>query len=260
MTQKTSAEITVRNLNLTYGGQKSVPALKDINVDIPKNRLTAVLGPSGCGKTTFLKTLNRLHEIKDNVKTSGEIYIGGEDIYHPSQPVPELRRKVGLVSQKPYPLPASIYENIAYGPRIHDRPGRDKLDEIVENCLRRVGLWKEVNERLSAPAADLSIGQQQRLCLARTLAVDPEVILCDEVTSALDPISSEKIEDLLLSLKKTYTIVLVTHILRQAERLADHVIFLYLGEVVETGKADEVFTSPKQEKTQKYLSGLMAGV
>ncbi|MEA2054251.1 MAG: phosphate ABC transporter ATP-binding protein [Candidatus Thermoplasmatota archaeon] len=252
-------EIKVRNLNVFYSGGTDVVALKNINIDIPKNKLTTIIGPSGCGKTTLLKTLNRLHEIKEGVKVSGEIFIGGEDIYHPSRPVPELRRKVGLVAQKPYPLPASIYDNVAYGPKIHYRPNKNELDRIVEECLRKANLWDEVKDRLDSPAADLSIGQQQRLCMARTLAVEPEVILCDEVTSALDPISSEKLENLLLSLKEKYTIVMVTHVLRQAKRLADYVIFLYLGEVVETGTAEQFFNNPTNEKTKEYIKGIMAG-
>jgi phosphate transport system ATP-binding protein len=252
-------EIKVRNLNVFYSGREDIVALKNINIDIPKNKLTTIIGPSGCGKTTLLKALNRLHEIKEGVKVSGEIFIGGKDIYHPDRPVPELRRKVGLVAQKPYPLPASIYDNVAYGPRIHRRPNKKELDEIVEECLKKTNLWDEVKDRLDSPAADLSVGQQQRLCIARTLAVEPEVILCDEVTSALDPISSEKVENLLCSLKEKYTIVMVTHVLRQAKRLADYVIFIYLGEIIETGTVEQFFNNPTNEKTKEYIKGIMAG-
>lgn len=253
-------EIEIKNLNISYGGQRNVVALKNISIDIPKNKLTTILGPSGCGKSTLLKALNRLHDIRENTVVQGKIYIGGEDIYHPKRPISELRKKVGLVSQKPYPLPASIYHNVAYGPRIHGRPSRYDLDEIVKNCLKRVNLWDEIKDRLNSPAVNLSIGQQQRLCLARTLAVEPEVILCDEVTSALDPISSEMIENLLISLKNDYTIVMVSHVLRQARRMADYVVFIYLGEVIEMGNADQFFNNPTHEKTRMYIKGIMAGV
>ncbi len=262
----TKIGIKIRNLNISYGGNKSlganknIIALKNISLDIPDKKLTAIIGPSGCGKSTLLKTLNRLLETRDNIDIQGEIYIGGEDIYNPGCPVSELRKKVGLVDQKPYPLPSSIYNNVAYGPRIHGNLKGKKLDGIVENCLKRVHLWQEVKDRLNSPAAGLSIGQQQRLCLARTLAVEPEVILCDEVTSALDPLSSEKVEDLLLSLKKNYTVVMVSHVLRQARRLADYVVFLYLGEVVEACNTEKFFNNPTHELSRKYIKGTMAGV
>ena len=253
-------EIEVKNMQVSYSGKRDVVALSDISVDIPRQQLTAIIGPSGCGKTTLLKALNRLHDIRDGVRVTGSIRIGGKDIYHAEEPVPELRRRVGLIAQKPYPLPASIYDNVAYGPRIHRHPSREGLDTIVERCLREAHLWGEVKDRLDDPAADLSVGQQQRLCIARTLAVEPEVILCDEVTSALDPVSSQKVEELLLSLKECYTIVLVTHVLRQAKRLADYVIFLYLGEVVEAGPAEQMFTRPRHQKTREYVQGNMAGI
>lgn len=252
-------EIDVRNLQVSYSRRKDMVALNNVSVAIPRQQLTAIIGPSGCGKTTLLKALNRLHDIRDGVRVTGSIRIGGVDIYHSKQPVHELRRRVGLIAQKPYPLPASIYNNVAYGPRIHRHPHREELDDIVERCLREVHLWTEVKDRLDEPAADLSVGQQQRLCIARTLAVEPEVILCDEVTSALDPVSSQKVEELLLSLRERYTIVLVSHILRQAHRLADYVIFLYMGEVVETGPADIVFNHPRHQKTMEYVKGIMAG-
>ena len=251
--------VQVRNLHIIYGQRRSVSALHDVTVDIPQRQLTAIIGPSGCGKTTLLKAFNRLHDIRDQISISGEIIIGGEDIYHSKQPVPELRRKVGLIAQKPYPLPASIYNNVAFGPRIHRRASTDELDTIVKRCLQQVHLWDEVKDRLDDPAADLSVGQQQRLCIARTLAVEPYIILCDEVTSALDPVSSEKVENLLHSLKDEYTIILVTHILRQAKRLADYVVFMYMGEVIETGPAEQIFSHPRHEKTREYVKGIMAG-
>lgn len=253
-------EIQIRNLNVFYtSNKKAVGALKDISLDIPKNQLTTIIGPSGCGKTTLLKTINRLHDIQDDVRVEGKIYIGQEDIYHPDHPVPELRKRVGLVAQRPYPLPASIYNNVAFGPCLHGKPSKQELVEIVEVSLKKANLWEEVKDRLDSPAADLSIGQQQRLCLARTLAVEPEVILCDEVTSALDPISAKEIEDLMYLLKENYTIVLVSHILRQARRLSDYIIFLYLGEVIEARQAEEFFLNPKNEKSRQYIQGAIGG-
>lgn len=256
---KKKIEIKIKNLNLTYTGQEDVVALKNINLNLPGNRLTTLIGPSGCGKTTLLKTLNRLHEIKENVQLQGKIIIGGQDIIHSKQPIWELRQRVGLISQKPYPLPASIYDNVSYGPRLHGQKNGQQLDQIVEHCLSKAHLWSEVKDRLSTPATALSVGQLQRLSIARSLAIEPEVLLCDEITSALDPISSARVEELLLNLKEDYTIILVTHILRQAKRLADNVVFLYLGQVIETGPADEFFNNPTQEKTKKYLQGIMAG-
>lgn len=254
------SEIEIKDLNVFYNSNKRNEwVLRNINVNIPKNKLTTIIGPSGCGKTTLLKTINRLHDIKDDVKVEGKIYIGKEDIYHPAHPVPELRKKVGLVAQRPYPLPASIYNNVAFGPRLHGKPGKAELTEIVELSLKKANLWEEVKDRLDSPAADLSIGQQQRLCLARALAVEPEVILCDEVTSALDPISAKEIEDLLFSLKENYTIVLVSHVLRQARRLSDFIIFLYLGELIEAEEAEQFFINPKTEKSQQYIKGAIGG-
>ncbi len=244
--------ITVRDLNVTYGGQ---PALRNINVEIPRNRITVILGPSGCGKTTLLKSLNRLLELTDGVRISGQVLLDGKDIYAAGVDVGEVRKRTGLLAQRPFPLPMSIYDNVAYGPRIHGLcKGRD-LNEAVRHTLELAGLWDEVKDRLHAPAARLSIGQQQRLCLARGLAVEPEVILGDEPTSALDPISAQHIEARLLDLKRDYTVVLVTHILRQAKRLADHVIFMYLGDLVESGPADEVFNRPREARTRAYLEG-----
>lgn len=247
------AHIQIRNLSAHYGEGM---ALKSLNLEIPKKQITVIMGPSGCGKTTLLKSLNRFLELTDNTRIAGQILIDGEDIYAPAADVTEIRKKTGLLAQRPFPLPMSIYDNVAYGLRIHNmcRKGCD-LDAKVEHYLREAGLWDEVKDRLHSPATGLSIGQQQRLCLARGLAVEPEILLGDEPTSALDPISAQHIEKRLLELKKEYTIVLVTHILRQAKRLADYVIFMYLGEVVECGPAHEVFENPKQERTRAYLEG-----
>jgi phosphate transport system ATP-binding protein len=259
---KKEIEIRIRNLNIysINKKQKNSHILKDVSLDIPKNRLTSIIGPSGCGKTTLLKSINRLHDIQENIKVEGHIFIGDEDIYNPRRQVNELRKMVGLIAQRPYPLPANIYDNVAFGPRLHGKRKKSELDDIVESCLKRTYLWEEVKDRLKEPAVDLSIGQQQRLCIARTLAVDPEVILCDEITSALDPVSSEKIESLLLALRQDYTIVLVSHVLRQAKRLSDYVVFLYFGEVIETGHAKEFFEFPKDQRTRNYISGKMPGL
>lgn len=255
-------EIRIRDLNIysMYKNKKNSHILKNINLDIPKNRLTSIIGPSGCGKTTLLKSINRLHDIQENIKVEGHVFIGDEDIYNPRRQVNEIRKMVGLIAQRPYPLPANIYDNIAFGPRLHGKRKKSELDDIVENCLKRTYLWEEVKDRLKEPAVALSIGQQQRLCIARALAVEPEVLLCDEITSALDPISSEKIESLLLALRQDYTIVMVSHVLRQARRLSDYVVFLYFGEVVETGYAKEFFESPKDQRTKNYISGIMPGL
>jgi phosphate transport system ATP-binding protein len=245
--------IEIRNLDVHYGESQ---ALKRVNLDIPKQQITVIMGPSGCGKTTLLMSLNRFLELTEDTHLNGRILIDGQDIYAPSVDVTEIRKKIGLLAQRPYPLPMSIYDNVAYGLRIHGmcRKGCD-LDATVQHYLEMAGLWEEVEDRLHAPASGLSIGQQQRLCLARGLAVEPEILLGDEPTSALDPISAQRIEKRLLELKSEYTIVLVTHILRQARRLADYVIFMYLGEVVEHGLAQEVFENPRKERTQAYLEG-----
>lgn len=245
--------IEIRNLNTHYGeGQ----ALKDINLDIPKHQITVIMGPSGCGKTTLLKSLNRFLELYDETRLSGQVLIDGDDIYSSSVDATEIRKKTGLLAQRPYPLPMSIYDNVAYGLRIHGLSKRGhQLDEKVKHYLEIAGLWEEVKDRLHAPASGLSIGQQQRLCLARGLAIEPEIILGDEPTSALDPISAQHIEKLLVDLKGQYTVVLVTHILRQAKRLADYVVFMYLGEVVEHGPAQEFFTHPREARTRAYLEG-----
>jgi phosphate transport system ATP-binding protein len=235
-----------------YGGH---PALKNVSVEIPKGQITAIMGPSGCGKTTLLKSMNRLLEMTDGTTLTGQVLIDGINIYNPLVDVTEIRKKAGLLAQRPYPLPMSIYDNVAYGLRIHGRQRGKDLDRAVQHYLELAGLWDEVQGRLKAPATALSIGQQQRLCLARGLAVEPEILLGDEPTSALDPISAQHIEGRLLELKQQYTIVLVTHTLRQAKRLADYVIFMYLGEVVEQGPAHEVFSNPQQPRTKAFIDG-----
>lgn len=247
------AHIEIRNLEAHYGGMQ---ALKNVNLEIPRQQITVIMGPSGCGKTTLLKSLNRFLELTDNTRLRGQVLIDGEDIYAPGVDVTEIRKKTGLLAQRPHPLPMSIYDNVAYGMRIHSmcRKG-EEMDQRVRHYLEMAGLWEEVKDRLHAPATGLSIGQQQRLCLARGLAVEPEILLGDEPTSALDPISAQHIEKRLLELKSQYTIVLVTHILRQARRLADYVVFMYMGEVVECGPAHEVFERPQQERTRAYLEG-----
>jgi len=247
--------ISVQNLNVFYG---NVQALRNINVDILDRKITVIIGPSGCGKTTLLKSFNRLIDSVDGVKVSGKVLVDGENIFDPKVEVTHIRKKMGLLSQKPYPLPMSIYDNVAYGPRIHGIKNRKELDGIVEHYLKESNLWSEVKDRLYQPASKLSVGQQQRLCLARGLAVEPEIILGDEPTSALDPKSSQRIEQRFLELKKEYTIVIVTHILRQAKRLADYVIFLYLGELIEHGPTEYVFENPKQELTKDYIKGVIS--
>lgn len=246
------AYLRVRDLNVHYG---SLHALKNLSVDIPSNQVTAIIGPSGCGKTTFLKSINRLIDLDDETRVSGEIDVEGIRVLDPGVDVTEIRRRIGLLAQRPFPLPMSIYENVAFGPRVHGLSNGRSLDEIVEHYLRVAGLWEEVKDRLDAPASKLSIGQQQRLCLARGLAVEPEVLLCDEPTSSLDPVSAQHLEARLKDIKQDHTIVLVTHILRQAERLADYVIFLYMGDLVEHGPAWDVLRHPQQPRTQAYLAG-----
>ena len=244
--------IRVRDLNVFYD---SLHVLKNLSVDIPANQITAVIGPSGCGKTTFLKSINRLIDLTDEAHVSGEIMVDGVQVLDPHVDITEVRKRIGLLAQRPYPLPMSIRENVAFGPRIHGLCNGRSLDETVEHYLRLVGLWEEVRDRLEAPAAKLSIGQQQRLCLARGLAVEPEVLLGDEPTSSLDPISALHIEQCFQRLKQDYTVVIVTHVLRQAQRLADYVIFLYMGSLVEHGPARETFERPREPRTRAYLSG-----
>ena len=249
------SHISVRNLNVFYSGQQ---ALKDVSVDIPDKKITVIIGPSGCGKTTLLRSFNRLVDSMDGVKVKGEILLDGENIFDPKTEVTSVRKKMGLLSQRPFPLPMSIYDNVAYGPRIHGTRNRRKLDRIVERYLKQSSLWEEVKDRLNSPASGLSVGQQQRLCLARGLAVEPEIILGDEPTSALDPKSSQRIEQRFMELKDRYTIVIVTHILRQAMRLADYVLFLYLGELVEHGPAEQVLHAPREQMTKEYVQGTIS--
>ena len=248
------AHIQVKNLDAYYGKQQ---ALKDVNIEIPKNQITVIMGPSGCGKTTLLKTFNRFFELTENTKLTGEVLVDGQNIYDNDVDVTEVRKVVGLLAQRPSPLPMSIYDNVVYGMHLHKmKKDRKEYKEAVRHYLEIAGLYEEVKKRMHDPATSLSIGQQQRLCLARGLAVEPEIILGDEPTSALDPISSQNIEARLLELKQQYTTVVVTHTLRQAKRLADYVIYMYLGEVIESGPAKEVFGNPKHERTKQYLEGL----
>lgn len=242
--------IRIQHLNVSHQG---IPILKDINLSIPRNRVTVILGPSGCGKTTLLKCLNRLIDIYNGLDVSGHIYLDGEEILNRRNDLTRIRQKMGLLSQRPYPLPMSIFDNVAYGLKIQGVRDKRELSERVEFYLKQVNLWPEVADRLQSPASRLSIGQQQRLCLARGLAVEPEIILADEPTSALDPLSSTCIEEQFLNLKKDYTILIVTHIMRQARRLADHVIFIYLGEVIEQGTPTQIFNHPQHPTTQEYL-------
>ena len=247
--------ISVQDLNVHYGSQQ---VLKNITLNIPDRKITAIIGPSGCGKTTLLKSFNRLIDSVEGVKVSGRVLVDDENILDPGTEVTHIRKKMGLLLQKPYPLPMSIYDNVAYGPRIHGIKNKKRLDEIVERFLKKASLWDEVKERLNQPASMLSVGQQQRLCLARGLAVEPAIILGDEPTSALDPQSSQRIEQTFVELKQDYTIVIVTHILRQARRMADYVVFLYLGELIEHGPAWDIFNNPKQAMTREYIKGLIS--
>ena len=246
-------KISTSDLNLYYGNNH---ALKNINLDIYENQITAFIGPSGCGKSTYLKTLNRMNDLVPNVTINGKVWIDGEDIYDPKVDTTLLRKKVGMVFQQPNPFPMSIYDNIAYGPRIHGIKGKAELDAIVEKSLRGAALWDEVKDRLKRSALGLSGGQQQqRLCIARALAVEPEVILMDEPTSALDPISTLKIEDLMGELKKNYTVVIVTHNMQQATRIADYTAFFLVGEVVEYAPTTDLFSHPREKKTEDYITG-----
>ena len=244
--------LSVENLCLWYGSHQ---ALKDINIEIPEKSITALIGPSGCGKSTFLKTLDRMNDLLPDVKITGSVLYKGEDIFDASVDVSELRRQVGMVFQKPNPFPMSIYDNIAYGPRTHGVKNKAKLDEIVEKSLRGAAIWDEVKDRLKKNALGLSGGQQQRLCIARALAVKPEVLLMDEPTSALDPGSTMKVEELMSELKKNYTVVIVTHNMQQAARISDRTAFFLLGELVECGPTGEIFSTPKDKRTEDYISG-----
>ena len=244
--------MTVQGLNLWYGDHQ---ALRDISMHIPEKSITALIGPSGCGKSTFLKTLNRMNDLIPGVKITGDVRYRDQDIFAPGTDVNELRREIGMVFQKPNPFPMSIYDNIAYGPRTHGIKNRAKLDEIVEKSLRGAAIWDEVKDRLRKNALGLSGGQQQRLCIARALAVEPEVLLMDEPTSALDPISTSKIEELAMELKEKYTIVIVTHNMQQAVRISDHTAFFLLGELVEYGETEKLFSQPQDKRTEDYITG-----
>ena len=244
--------ITVEDLNLWYG---STQALHHVSMEIPEKSITALIGPSGCGKSTFLKTLDRMNDLVPGVRIEGTVRYDGRDIFAPDVDVNELRRQVGMVFQKPNPFPMSIYDNVAYGPRTHGVRNRAKLDEIVEQSLRSAAIWDEVKERLKKNALGLSGGQQQRLCIARALAVEPQVLLMDEPTSALDPISTSKIEELAIELKKQYTIVIVTHNMQQALRISDRTAFFLLGELIEYDDTERIFSTPSQKKTEDYITG-----
>ena len=248
----TNQSIRIENLDVFIEDQH---ILKDINLTIPEKNITCIIGPSGCGKSTFLKTLNRMHDESPEVKISGKVYVDDENIYGSQVNVIDTRKKMGLLAQRPCPLPMSIFDNVAYGPRIHGMKKRKAVNQTVIQYLQYVGLWDEVRDRVRTSATRLSIGQQQRLCLARGLAIEPEYILGDEATSALDPLSTKKIEELFVKLKEKYTIILVTHTLRQARRIADNIIFMYLGKIIEAGPTEEFFSNPRKQLTRDYLSG-----
>ena len=244
--------IDVKDLNLWYGTHQ---ALHHVNIEIPEHEITALIGPSGCGKSTFLKTLDRMNDLVEDVKITGEVVYQGQDIYAPSVDVTWLRKQIGMVFQKPNPFPMSIYDNVAYGPRTHGVRSKVKLDEIVEKSLRGAAIWDELKDRLKKSALGLSGGQQQRLCIARALAVEPDILLMDEATSALDPISTSKIEDLATELKEKYTIVMVTHNMQQAARISDKTAFFLLGELVEFGDTEQLFSMPHDKRTEDYITG-----
>jgi phosphate transport system ATP-binding protein len=247
-----SHTIKIENLDVFIEGNH---ILKDVSLTLPEKSITCIIGPSGCGKSTFLKTLNRMHDETPEVRIKGKVYVDGENIYENNVNVIDTRKKMGLLAQRPCPLPMSIFDNVAYGPRIHGLKRRKAINQTVIQYLQYVGLWEEVRGRVRTSASRLSIGQQQRLCLARGLAIEPEYILGDEATSALDPISTKKIEELFVMLKEKYTLILVTHTLRQARRIADYIVFMYMGQVIETGTTDEFFNNPKKQLTREYLSG-----
>ena len=244
--------IDVKDLNLWYGTHQ---ALHHVNIEIPEHEITALIGPSGCGKSTFLKTLDRMNDLVEDVKITGEVVYQGQDIYAPSVDVTWLRKQIGMVFQKPNPFPMSIYDNVAYGPRTHGVRSKVKLDEIVEKSLKGAAIWDEVKDRLKKSALGLSGGQQQRLCIARALAVEPDILLMDEATSALDPISTSKIEDMATELKEKYTIVMVTHNMQQAARISDKTAFFLLGELVEFGDTEKLFSMPHDKRTEDYITG-----
>ncbi|HIW74787.1 MAG TPA: phosphate ABC transporter ATP-binding protein [Firmicutes bacterium] len=252
MSEQTAAKIAVNHLDLYYG---DFHALKDVSMDIERNRITAFIGPSGCGKSTCIKTFNRMNDLVAGCRITGEVKIDGEDIYDPRTDVTLLRRRAGMVFQKPNPFPMSIYDNIAYGPRVHGVRNRRRLDELVETSLRGAALWDEVKDRLKESAMGMSGGQQQRLCIARALAVEPDILLMDEPTSALDPISTLKIEDLMQELKQKYTVVIVTHNMQQAGRIADKTAFFLLGEIIEYDDTVTMFNTPRDKRTEDYITG-----
>ena len=245
-------DIKIENLNLYYGNNH---ALKDVNLSIPKNEITAFIGPSGCGKSTLLRTLNRMNDLIEDCKISGSVIINDEDIYTSGVDINLLRKKVGMVFQKPNPFPMSIFDNVAFGPKTHGVKNKKQLFEIVERSLRQAAIWDEVKENLNKSALSLSGGQQQRLCIARALAVDPEILLMDEPTSALDPISTNKIEELITQLKEKYTIIIVTHNMQQAVRISDNTAFFLLGEIIEYGKTEKIFAVPNDKRTEDYITG-----
>lgn len=245
-------KISIQDLNLFYG---DFHALKGVNMEIPRNKVTAFIGPSGCGKSTCLKTINRMNDMVENCRITGKVTIDGEDIYDPRTDVTLLRKRAGMVFQKPNPFPMTLYDNIAYGPRVHGIKSKQKLDEIVEHSLKSAALWDEVKDRLKKSALGLSGGQQQRLCIARALAVEPDILLMDEPTSALDPISTLKIEDLMDDLRAKYTVIIVTHNMQQAARIADKTAFFLLGEIVEFTDTLTMFNNPKDERTERYITG-----
>jgi phosphate transport system ATP-binding protein len=244
--------ITATDVRFFYGNK---PALNEISLHIPDKQVTAFIGPSGCGKTTFLRMMNRMCDVVENIRFEGEILLDGENILDPSYDVVDLRRKVGMVFQKPNPFPKSIYDNVAYGVRLYDRKSKPELDQIVEESLRKAALWEEVKDDLRKPGTALSGGQQQRLCIARTLAVSPEVVLMDEPTSALDPIATGKIEELMMTLASEFTIVIVTHNMQQAARISHQTAFFYMGKLIEAGETEQMFTSPRQRQTEDYITG-----
>ena len=248
----TDSKIVVEGMNFYYGSSQ---ALYNINIELREKMVTALIGPSGCGKSTFLRTLNRMNDIIDGTRIEGKVLIDGKDIYHPLTDVVELRKKVGMIFQKSNPFPKSIFDNVAYGPRIHGLKDKNKLMEIVENCLIKAALWDEVKDRLNENAMGLSGGQQQRLCIARALAINPDVVLMDEPASALDPKSTMKIEDLINELKKDYTIVIVTHNMQQAGRVSDYTAFFYEGKLIEYDTTENIFTKPNQKQTEDYITG-----
>ena len=244
--------IRIENLNFFYG---QVQALKDLNLQMQRNRVTALIGPSGCGKSTFLRLINRMNELIPGTRVEGRVLLDGMDLYHPRVDPVEVRRRVGMVFQKPNPFPKSIYNNVAYGPRLHHRLGRAELDQLVEKSLRSAALWDEVKDILHQSALGLSGGQQQRLCIARAVAMQPEILLMDEPTSALDPLATARVEELIKRLRRDYTVVIVTHNMRQAARISDETAFFYMGELVEMGPTQKIFTRPEKEKTEQYITG-----